>query len=425
MKINYKRKKIWKSLIIIFGIIIFSLSLFYTNDLVNKIEIEENKKMELWVKSQKELIENEIAFDINPLAMNIIQNNSTIPIIWTQDSIISINKDFIVVKKDSILEKSNLFQQEFIDTINKNELNKFIISSRNLHHSKKDLEDVSEHVNSFFMKHLNIMFQQEKIIEISFLEEKQYMYYKDSLLLNKLRYYPALQLLVISIFIFISYIAFSYSRKAEQNKVWVGMSKETAHQIGTPLSSLMGHVEILKSEKNKFADQISEDVKKLEIIANRFSKIGASPELKEENISSIIEKVTEYYKSRFENKIKFKISDSNKKICCKLNKTLFAWVIENIIKNGIDAMKGQGSIIIDIQKEKKQIVINIIDSGPGLDKGINGKIFEPGYTTKKRGWGLGLSLAKRIIEDYHKGKLQIKPNKITTGLHMCVILKSF
>ncbi len=424
MKINYKRKKIWKSLIIVFGIIIFSLSLFYTNDLVNKIELEENKKMDLWVKSQKELIENEIAFDINPLAMNIIQNNSTIPIIWTQDSIISINKNFIVVKKDSIVENSNLFKQEFIDTINKNELNNFIISSRNLHHSKKDLEDVSEHVNSFFMKHLNIMFQQEKIIEISFLEEKQYMYYKDSLLLNKLRYYPALQLLVISIFIFISYIAFSYSRKAEQNKVWVGMSKETAHQIGTPLSSLMGHVEILKSENNAFADQISEDVKKLEIIANRFSKIGASPELKEENISNIIKKVTKYYESRFENKIKFKTSNINKEIYCKLNKTLFAWVIENIIKNGIDAMKGQGDIIIDIQKEKKQILINIIDSGPGLEKGINSKIFEPGYTTKRRGWGLGLSLAKRIIEDYHKGKLQIKTNKLTTGLHLCVILKS-
>ncbi len=424
MKINYKRKKIWKSLIVIFGIIIFSLSLFYTNDLVKKIEIEENKKMDLWVKSQKELIENEIAFDINPLAMNIIQNNSTIPIIWTQDSIISINKDFIIIKKDSIVEKSNLIKQEFIDTINKNELNKFIISSRNLHHNKKDLEDVSGHVLSFFMKQLNIMFQQNKIIEISFLEEKQYMYYKDSLLLNKLRYYPALQLLVISIFIFISYIAFSYSRKAEQNKVWVGMSKETAHQIGTPLSSLMGHVEILKSEQNKFADQISEDVKKLEIIAHRFSKIGASPELKEENISNIIEKVTKYYKSRFENKIKFKTSDINKEISCKLNKTLFAWVIENIIKNSIDAMKGQGNIIIDIQKEKKYIFVNIIDSGPGLEKGVNGKIFEPGYTTKKRGWGLGLSLAKRIIEDYHKGKLQIKNNKITTGLHICVILKS-
>ena len=425
MNSKYTNKQIWKILIIICGIIIFSLSLLYTSDLVKKIEIEEKKKMNLWVQSQEELIKNKIAFDINPLAMNVIRNNSTIPIIWTQDSIISINKNFIIIKKDNLSKDSIIIKKDIIDTITKNNLNEFIISSRNLHHNKHDLTNNTEHVNSYFIKQLSIMFQQKKIIEISFLEEKQYMYYKDSVLLTKLRYYPFLQLLIISIFILISYIAFSYSRRAEQNKVWVGMSKETAHQIGTPLSSLMGYVEILKSEKNKFAINIEEDVRKLELIANRFSKIGASRELKKEDVVKIINEVVKYYNTRFSKNINFKITQNKKIIYSEINNTLFAWVVENIIKNGIDAMKGKGEINIDINKNEKYTTISIMDNGPGLEKGINNEIFQPGYTTKKRGWGLGLSLAKRIIENYHKGKLQIRTNKKTKGLNLCIILKSY
>lgn len=249
--------------------------------------------------------------------------------------------------------------------------------------------------------------------------------YTNSFLLTQLKYYPIAQFLVIGIFLVIAYILFSTARNAEQNQVWVGMSKETAHQLGTPLSSLIGWVEILKMKGVDKATirEISKDVSRLENITERFSKIGSPPKLEPVNIIETTREAVEYMKNRTSKRVNFKILSSDKEVMVPLNTNLYEWVIENICKNAVDAMDGIGDLTIEIEDQPREVIIDITDTGKGIVASKHKTIFNPGYTSKKRGWGLGLSLSKRIIENYHKGKLFVERSEINKGTTFRIVLK--
>ncbi len=268
----------------------------------------------------------------------------------------------------------------------------------------------------------------EKIEPIKInLENDHYnlIYYKDSIILTMLMYYPYTQLGIIIFFIFVSYLAFRSSRKAEQNQVWVGMSKETAHQLGTPTSSLAGWIEILQQ---KYPDisitkELALDVERLEKVTERFSRIGSKPALASENIIKIISRTVEYLKLRTSSKVKI-IIDYNLDAVVRvpLNSALFEWVIENVFKNAVDSMEGIGEITVRISETEKQALIDIYDTGKGIPKSAFTKIFNPGFTTKQRGWGLGLSLAKRIIVEYHNGKIFVRHSEVGKGSCIRIVM---
>ena len=387
----YVKKKRWKLILAIIAVIIGISSLFITNKLVKELENEERNKIELWADATKHLVNLQGEGDYS-LAIKVISENSNIPVI-------------LVDECDSILEHRNFKNENTLTKIG-------IIKPKIINNAflRKELNEIKESGNP--------------PIEIKFIGDLQWIYYKDSELLYRLRYYPIYQLGFISLFMFIAYFIFSSSRKSEQNQVWAGMAKETAHQIGTPLSSLMAWIELLKenSENEKMVSQMGQDVKRLETIADRFSKIGSKPELQNIDVVEIIEKSIEYLKLRMPSNINFDLIFPNKKITVPVNKILFEWVIENLVKNAVDAMKGKGKIIISIINNEKNILISIADNGPGIDKTISNNIFKPGVTSKKRGWGLGLSLSKRIIEDYHKGSIFVVDSKKDEGTTFAINL---
>lgn len=290
-----------------------------------------------------------------------------------------------------------------------------------------NLNDVRMSNPVYAARMLKEMKAQNKPIEISFSDlGKAYIFYKSSDLLTKMKWFPLIQILVVGFFLLIAYLLFSASRKSEQNRVWVGMAKETAHQIGTPLSSILAWAELLKMD-NKNVDQASEeitkDVKRLEMITERFSKIGSTPTLEEENLSKVIYETIDYLKPRTPRKVYYQLLfPREKEIILPMNASLFSWVLENLCKNAIDAMSGKGNITIDLHEESKQVIVDISDTGKGISLSGQKSVFNPGYTSKKRGWGLGLTLAKRIIQEYHKGKIFIK-NSSSKGTTFRIILK--
>ena len=376
----YTRKKNWKFWLLIFASIIGISSLFVTNSLVKSLAYEEKKKIEIWAYATNQMIN--ISDDGNfSLAIKVMESNENIPIILADEN-------------DSILNYRNL-------------------------------NPISDITNEYLQKQLIIMKQQNEPIEIQVFEDyRQLLYYKDSILLTRLRYYPLFQLGLISLFMFIAYLAFSSARKAEQNQVWAGMAKETAHQIGTPLSSLMAWVELLKSkaETMEMVKEMEKDIARLETITDRFSKIGSKPTLEEKDVVELVVDATNYLKSRLPDKVQFEILDAKSTIFVPLSTVLLNWVIENICKNAVDAMKGEGLIKIEIMEELNSVNININDSGKGIEAGLISSIFKPGVTSKKRGWGLGLSLAKRIIEEYHKGRIFVKSSVEGEGTTFCISL---
>ncbi|MFO7977880.1 MAG: ATP-binding protein [Bacteroidales bacterium] len=252
-----------------------------------------------------------------------------------------------------------------------------------------------------------------------------HVFYTNSFLLTQLRYFPFFQFLVIGIFLVVSYVLFSMARNSEQNQVWVGMSRETAHQLGTPLSSLMAWVELLKMKgvDEETITEISKDVKRLENITARFSKIGSAPRLVPEDVVSHMEEAVEYMKKRTSRKVHFQINASHPQVMVPLNANLFEWVVENLFKNAIDAMEGQGTITIHIEDQARDVIIDISDTGKGIPSSRFKTIFNPGYTSKQRGWGLGLSLSKRIIRNYHKGKIFVKSSTINQGTTFRLVLR--
>lgn len=377
------QKKTWKTFLFLFAILIGVVSLMYTNQLVRNLDKEERKKIELWAEATYQLVNSGIGPTNNILASRIIQENTTIPTILT------------------------------------NEVGE-IIGERNLPKRKNQA--------AFLKKQLELMKSQHDPIKIEAkMNNKiiltQYLYYKDSYILSQLRFYPIIQLASIVLFIVVAYFIFNRSRKSEQNLVWAGMAKETAHQIGTPLSSLMACVELLKnSDDSGIGDIIDKDVERLNTITDRFSKIGSQPSLKKHNIFDLLQKNVDYLQTRLSEKVQIKLNNNCNETMIPLNETLMEWVIENICKNAVDAMQGEGTITIDVYSDKEFVKIEVSDTGIGMTKNDFKQIFEPGFTTKKRGWGLGLSLSKRIVEIYHKGKIYVKYSEINIGTTFCISL---
>ena len=366
----YSTRKNWKIILFIFATIICLASLTYTNKLVSDLDTEERKKIELWAEATNQLVNSGMGPTNNILASRIMQENTTIPIILT------------------------------------NEVGE-IIGNRNLPQRPNQ--------EAFLQRQLSIMMEQHEpiIIEAKMNGQvilTQYLYYKDSYILSQLRFYPLLQLLVIFLYVGIAYLAFNRSKKSEQNLVWAGMAKETAHQIGTPLSSLMAWVEILKAKEGmtEISKEINKDVKRLETITERFSKVGSKPKLENECIYEILNQTVSYLQDRLSSNVHLQLDNQCNDSTAPINSTLFEWVVENICKNAADAMEGKGLIKIILFSDSDYLKIDITDNGKGLQKANFKRIFEPGFTTKKRGWGLGLSLSKRIIEEYHLGRLYVK-----------------
>jgi len=253
--------------------------------------------------------------------------------------------------------------------------------------------------------------------------EKQYLYYADSILIRRLSWFPIIQLLVVTVFIFVAYLAFSGARKAEQDQVWAGMAKETAHQLGTPTSSLLGWIDVLKlkMDDDELLNEMSKDINRLQTITDRFS--GSNPEMKNVNLNNVISSSIEYLKRRTSKKTEF-ILNMEDDVHVRINPVLFEWTLENVCKNAIDAMNGEGKIEISVKKGKESVIVDIKDNGKGIAKSRHKTVFEPGFTTKKRGWGLGLSLTKRIIEQYHKGKIFVKESEPGKGTTFRIMLKN-
>lgn len=380
----YFKKRRWKILLLLLAVTIGICSFLYTNWLVNKMSIEERKNVELLAKATQVLA----SYDINSnqdisFQLDIINRNTNIPIIVTD----SLNQILI------------------IKNISFSEANREKVLQRELHKMKEQNEPI--------------------IISVSD-TEKQYLYYKDSILLENLKYYPLLQFGVIFLFILVAYLAFNSSRNAEQNQVWVGMSKETAHQLGTPISSLMAWVELLKMQNidPSLIEEFEKDTQRLEKITERFSKIGSIPELIDTDVAETIRSTVSYLKTRSSLKVKYILDfDEQAKFEVPLNASLFTWVIENLCKNAIDAMNNVGTIHISLQDKGDHVIIDVADTGKGISKSYHKTVFQPGFTTKKRGWGLGLSLAKRIVENYHKGKIFLKQSEINKGTTFRIILQ--
>ncbi len=380
----YSKRQKWKLSLFIAAIIIGLASLFYTNKLVKELATEERNKVELWAEATNMLIKSDV--DDNQdmtFYLKVITNNNTVPVILA-------NED--------------------------NE----IITTRNLDPDKSENPE-------YLQRQIKRMQEENDPIEIDLGNNKtQKIYYSDSILLTQLSYYPFIQIGVIFLFIFVSYLALNSSMKAEQNQVWVGMAKETAHQLGTPITSLIAWMELLDEnlEDKKLLNEVKSDVNRLEKITERFSKIGASPELKPTNISKVLLNSINYIKSRTSEKIAFSTNFSeNDDVIAPVNSSLFEWVIENICKNAVDAMKGAGEINVEIADYIQVVFIDITDSGKGISKNKFKTIFRPGYTTKQRGWGLGLSLTKRIIEEYHSGKIFVRNSEINNGTTIRIVLK--
>ena len=358
--------------LIILAATIVGISIIFTNHLAGSIAKEEHRKMEIWAEATRHLLNDEYSDFI----FNIIEQNENIPVI--------------------------------------------IVDDRDHYISARNFREPKTNVSQYYEKQIKRLKNTNPPIEIV-LDEKnrQYIYYDNSNLLKMLEYFPYLQLSLIALFLLLVIWAISTDKRAEQDKLWAGLSKETAHQLGTPISSLMAWNEILKtklSNDDMIVSEIDKDVERLKIITERFSKIGSIPELSAQDISQITSQSVEYMLNRTSKKITYSVDDLSTHHTCLISIPLFEWVIENLCKNAIDAMEGkEGNIDFELFNLEDSLIIEITDSGRGIERNKFKSIFEPGYTTKQRGWGLGLSLAKRIIEEYHHGKIFVKSSELGLG----------
>lgn len=391
MDIYLKRRR-GKIMLLLSAIVIGVASLVYTNWLTQKMELEERNKVKLWAEATKGL--SDAVIETTSAEMEALNSKylSLITTVSTQNTTIPI----IVVNEDG--------------SINTN---------ANINYSEARKNEVLQ-------KELRKMKDRNDPIRIDLSENSfQLLYYRESSILRNLRLYPFVQLFVIIIFIMVAYFAFSATQRAEQNQVWVGMSKETAHQLGAPISSLMAWIELLKLQNvdANIINEFEKDTLRLEKITERFSKIGSKPELLPTNLVEVLSSTTNYLKTRSSDRVIFETSfTENDFIETPLNAALFSWVIENLCKNAIDAMGNDGKISIDLKENGVYIYLDITDTGKGVPKSQFKTIFQPGFSTKKRGWGLGLSLAKRIIENYHNGKIFIKSSEIGKGTTFRIVL---
>lgn len=376
-----KRFLNWRSYAILFGIFILGFSFYFINKITKEMELAEREKVQVTIEAIKQMTIPDANTDVN-LAYFIIEKYKDIPLIMAD-------------AKDSVLEYMNLDQKRIAADSN-------YISAKLAEYKKAG-----------------------KLIVADIEFTKRHIYYGDSPMLEKLKYYPALQMAVISVFVLIVLIAVFNAQKSIQNQVWVGMSKETAHQMGTPLSSIVGWMELLKeNESNReYVLEMEKDVNRLQLVADRFSKIGSVPVLEEENLVPRLAAMAAYMQTRAPKKVEISF-DSNgaEEAAYLVSGPLFDWVIENLIRNALDAIEGNGKIKINMTNTTRQIVIDICDTGKGMPQNAFKKVFKPGYSTKKRGWGLGLSLAKRIISEYHNGQIFVKQSEPGKGTTFRIIL---
>lgn len=367
---------------ILASILIISLILWNTYNFFNQLKENERAKMEIWASAYYNLNNTDNTDAPVDLILTIIQSNTTTPMI-------------VYTHKEGIYTEKN------IDALEVNTLKK-----------KEAL------VEKFKTEYQPIETKSED-------ELLQTIYYGNSPIINKLKYYPAALILIIFLFILAVYLFYKTSKSSEQNRLWAGMAKETAHQIGTPLSSLVGWTEILKSEQvnPEYIIEMEKDITRLETITDRFSKIGSIPKLEQCDLVEETKTTFYYLQKRTSKLINFQLDIPDQPIYIEMNPQLFSWTIENLVKNGIDAMKGKGDITISISKNSKYALVHITDTGKGLTKSEFRRIFTPGYTSKRRGWGLGLSLAKRIIEEYHQGKIRVLKSVPNQGTTMEIALK--
>ncbi len=376
----------WRTALAIIAIAIVTGTVFYSNYLSKKIADDERKKVNVWVQSLKTRIKTTDQSALE-LTNTIANENTEIPIIGTDENDKPIG-EYLNLDSARILTDTNYLQKKIDEFKNQNPVIKVEISKSPLIYNK--------------------------------------YYYGNSKLLQQVRYYPIVQLIIVALFILFTLLMVSIKNKSTQNQVWAGMAKETAHQLGTPLSSLQGWVEMLKENtpNEKIAVEMAKDVDRLKLVSERFGKIGSTPQLEKKNIITQIENMVAYIKRRASDKVNFTINTFNKKeMAAPINAPLFDWVIENLLKNALDAMESKGSIDITIKEEVALIIIDVTDTGKGISKQNIKKVFKPGFTTKKRGWGLGLSLSKRIIEQYHTGELLVKNSEIGKGTMFRIVLK--
>jgi hypothetical protein len=375
----------WRSLLAVIAIGIVTGTIFYSNYLSKKIAADEKRKMATWIEAQRTILKaNEQASLI--LAAKISSENTEIPIIETNE-------------KDSIITYINL------DSL-KSETDKTFLADK--------LKKFKSENQPFEVKFSDSPYTANRY------------YYGHTVLLDEVRYYPLVQLFIVALFIFFTFYSISIRNRATQNQLWAGMAKETAHQLGTPVSSLEGWVEMLKESNvdEKTVSEIQKDVNRLKLVSDRFGKIGSKPKLDEKDIVTQITIMMEYIKKRSTGKVQFSMDTHGaEQIFAKISEPLFDWVIENLLKNALDAMEGKGQINIDIKQNEKEIFIDVADTGKGIAGANLRKVFKPGFTTKKRGWGLGLSLSKRIIEQYHNGSLTVKDSEIGKGTTFRIELK--
>ena len=396
----YERKRRWKFILLAFAVVIAGASLWYTDYLVKNISMAERTRAELWAKSTRNIIAMPDVNDEYITFIYSMRDSLAIP------AIVADSADNIVTWRGLDSTKTNF-----------------------------DLEadSTKKYDPKYFKAQLALMKSQHPqpiVLELNTRNnEKWFVYYKDSTLLTQLRVFPYIQLTIIAIFLLVAYGVFSSSRKSEQDQVWVGLAKEAAHQLGTPISSLMAWVELLKS-KFKVTDdplilEMENDVKRLEMVADRFSKIGSKPVLHNHVVYDVVEEFVNYFKVRVSDKIEF-IVTGDMQVEALINVPLFDWVIENILKNAVNAIEDPGRIKLEIKENlaKEQVFIDISDTGTGISRLKFDTIFQPGYTTRKRGWGLGLSLTKRIVENYHQGHIFVKDSELGKGTTFRIVLKS-
>jgi signal transduction histidine kinase len=390
----YQNNSNLKWVVLVASVLISIGSIYYTNILVDQLKERERQQVQLYAKAIEYTANDDDSGDVNFIAQEILFQNNSIPIIQVTD-------------KGKVLAYRNVDVQE------------------NWTDARKDV---------FLKNELKLMAQTYEPITVTLRDPQtgevfgtQFIYYKNSFLLKQLIAYPYIQLSVIAIFGFIAYLAFNYSKAAEQNRVWVGLAKETAHQLGTPLSSLMAWVEVIRDDpdmKQKgMVEELEKDIQKLRIVTERFSSIGSVPALKKENIVHLINNVVNYLRPRVSSKVKMEVFTLSENIFANVHAPLFEWVIENLSKNSVDAMGNTGTIAIKILRGNEgKIFIDISDTGKGIPRSKIDHVFRPGFTTKKRGWGLGLTLAKRIIETYHDGKIFVKSSEENLGTTFRIVL---
>lgn len=370
---------IFKYVFVAVATVIVVCSWMFTNTLVKGLEAEERRKMEIWARATQQFISADENTDID-FVSSIIEGNTTIPVYMT-DTL------------DNVLFVRNVAGASG-DSISYNEA---IQRLKQLGHR------IEVNVNG---------------------ETVQYIYYDDSSLLRKLAYFPYVQFSVIALFLLVAFLAFSSIKNAEQNKVWVGLSKETAHQLGTPISSLLAWMELMKDRHvdDAHLPEMQKDVERLRVVAERFSKIGSQPTLQKGDLIPVLQNALNYMRGRASKQVTIDMKTDCESVMVNMNVPLLEWVIENLCKNAIDAMDGQGKIELEVSRDANKVYVDVTDTGKGMERSMYKKVFRPGFTTKKRGWGLGLSLTKRIVTEYHKGKIFVKSSEINVGTTFRIIL---